>query len=60
MSNSLLGKTVTDSGRNGIVKDVYLTELGHLLIKVEFNDGRGVRFINYNIGAPNLGELKIK
>lgn len=49
---SLLKKTVKTEAGIGKIDDIYITELGYVMIKVKFKSGdSGVRFVNYNLGT---------
>lgn len=57
-STSLLKRSVKTPRGIGKVEDIYITELGFLMIKVKFKD-EGIRFINYNLGqAENVLKSK--
>jgi hypothetical protein len=48
---SLIKRTVKTPSGNGKVEDIYITELGYVMIKVKLKESSGVKFVNYNIGV---------
>jgi hypothetical protein len=48
---SLLKRIVKTPVGVGKVEDVYITELGYVMIKVKFKDNTGMKYVNYNIGS---------
>ena len=59
--NSILKRKVETSNGVGIIEDLYITELGFLMMKIKF-ENKGVRYVNYNLGQADalLNSKEIK